>query len=51
MSTQAGVYVASRASNPERPAMWREMVRHWPDYDAYQQKTERLIPLWVLERA
>ena len=21
----------------------------WPDYEAYQQKTERQIPVWVLE--
>lgn len=31
MSVQTGVYVASRASNPERPAMWRELrARGWP---------------------
>jgi hypothetical protein len=31
--------------------MWAEMVRHWPDYDRYQRKTDREIPVVVLERA
>jgi hypothetical protein len=30
--------------------MWREMVGHWPPYDKYQQRTEREIPVVVLER-
>ena len=30
--------------------MWREMVSHWPDYDAYQERTDREIPVVVLER-
>jgi hypothetical protein len=25
------------------------MVGHWPQYDAYQRKTERPIPVVVLE--
>jgi hypothetical protein len=25
------------------------MTREWPDYDSYQQRTEREIPLVVLE--
>lgn len=42
----------ARVATPEeRPAMWREMTRHWPDYDAYQERTEREIPVVVLERA
>lgn len=31
--------------------MWRTMVAEWPDYDDYQQKTEREIPIVVLERS
>ena len=31
--------------------MWQEMVRHWPAYDRYQEKTERPIPVVVLERS
>jgi deazaflavin-dependent oxidoreductase (nitroreductase family) len=41
----------ARASTPEeRPAMWREMTSHWPAYDRYQERTEREIPVVVLER-
>ena len=41
---------AREATDAEKPAMWQEMVRHWPAYDRYQQKTGRTIPLVVLER-
>jgi deazaflavin-dependent oxidoreductase (nitroreductase family) len=39
------------ADDEEKPAMWAEMVSHWPNYDEYQTKTERPIPVVVLERA
>jgi deazaflavin-dependent oxidoreductase (nitroreductase family) len=38
------------ASADEKPDMWRHMAEVWPDYDDYQQKTEREIPVVVLER-
>ena len=38
------------ASEDEKPAMWREMTTHWPAYDRYQEKTDRPIPVVVLER-
>jgi len=41
---------ARTATAEEKPAMWQEMVSHWPDYDEYQQRTEREIPVVVLER-
>ena len=41
---------ARTATAEEKPAMWREMVGHWPDYDQYQRRTEREIPVVVLER-
>lgn len=41
---------AREASPAEKPAMWREMVSQWPDYDSYQERTEREIPVVVLER-
>jgi deazaflavin-dependent oxidoreductase (nitroreductase family) len=41
---------ARTATPEERPAMWREMVSHWPDYDQYQRRTDREIPVVVLER-
>ena len=41
---------ARTATAEEKPAMWQEMVGHWPDYDAYQRRTDREIPVVVLER-
>lgn len=38
------------ATAQEKPAMWAHMTEVWPDYDEYQQKTEREIPVVVLER-
>jgi deazaflavin-dependent oxidoreductase (nitroreductase family) len=41
---------ARTATPEERPAMWREMTSHWPDYDRYQERTDREIAVVVLER-
>ena len=41
---------ARTAGPEEKPAMWRHMTQVWPDYDAYQGKTDREIPVVVLER-
>jgi deazaflavin-dependent oxidoreductase (nitroreductase family) len=41
---------AREATAAEKPAMWQEMVRHWPPYDDYQRRTDREIPVVVLER-
>jgi deazaflavin-dependent oxidoreductase (nitroreductase family) len=41
---------ARLAAPEEKPAMWREMVGHWPRYDDYQRRAEREIPVVVLER-
>jgi deazaflavin-dependent oxidoreductase (nitroreductase family) len=41
---------ARDATPEEKPEMWRKMAAAWPDYDDYQQKTERVIPVVVLER-
>jgi deazaflavin-dependent oxidoreductase (nitroreductase family) len=41
---------ARTATPEERPDMWREMTSHWPDYDGYQTRTDREIPVVVLER-
>ncbi len=46
------VRVRARDATPEeQPQLWREMAEVWPDYDAYQQRTARKIPVVVLERA
>jgi deazaflavin-dependent oxidoreductase (nitroreductase family) len=40
---------ARTATPEEKPDMWRTMTATWPDYDDYQRKTEREIPVVVLE--
>ena len=42
---------ARTATADEKPAMWQHMVEVWPDYDEYQRKTDREIPVVVLDRA
>jgi deazaflavin-dependent oxidoreductase (nitroreductase family) len=42
---------ARTASAQEKPEIWRAMVAEWPSYDEYQRKTDREIPVVVLERA
>jgi deazaflavin-dependent oxidoreductase (nitroreductase family) len=44
--------MAARASTAEgagRDELWSRMTEIWPDYDKYQQKTARRIPIVVLE--
>ena len=41
---------ARDATPQEKPEMWRKMAAVWPDYDEYQKRTERNIPVVVLER-
>jgi deazaflavin-dependent oxidoreductase (nitroreductase family) len=40
---------ARAATSEERRAMWPYMTEVWPDYDTYQTKTDRQIPVVVLE--
>jgi deazaflavin-dependent oxidoreductase (nitroreductase family) len=41
---------AHTAGPDEKPALWKLMTEVWPDYDEYQKKTDRDIPVVVLER-
>ena len=41
---------ARTASDDEKARLWPVMTAVWPDYDAYQTRTERPIPLVILER-
>jgi proline iminopeptidase len=41
---------ARDAEGEERERLWRMMNGEWRHYDAYQQKTDRRIPVVVLER-
>ena len=38
------------AEGEERERLWKQMAVAWPDYDEYQTKTDRKIPVVVLER-
>ena len=38
------------ATAEERARMWSTMTKEWPAYDDYQKKTDREIPIVVLER-
>jgi proline iminopeptidase len=41
---------ARTATGEERERLWKLAAQQWPDYDAYQQRTDREIPVVVLER-
>lgn len=41
---------ARTATGEEREKLWKLAAQQWPDYDAYQKRTERQIPVVVLER-
>jgi deazaflavin-dependent oxidoreductase (nitroreductase family) len=41
---------ARTATDEEKPALWKIMTAAWPDYDAYQTRTDRVIPVIVLTR-
>ena len=42
---------ARTATPDERPRLWARMAEIWPQYESYQRKTEREIPVVVLGRA
>ena len=42
---------ATTATGAERERLWKLVSKQWPDFDAYQTRTEREIPVVVLERA
>ncbi len=42
---------ARTATVDERARLWSVMTKEWPAYDEYQTKTDREIPVVVLERA
>lgn len=41
---------ARTAEGDERKLLWQEAVKGWPNYDLYQSRTSRRIPVVVLER-
>jgi deazaflavin-dependent oxidoreductase (nitroreductase family) len=42
---------ARTATPEEKPALWKIMTSEWPDYDSYQEQTDRQIPVVVIEPA
>lgn len=41
---------ASTVEGDERERLWKLMTEVWPDYDSYQAKTDREIPIVALAR-
>jgi deazaflavin-dependent oxidoreductase (nitroreductase family) len=42
-------YTAREVTGDEKAAWWERAVETWPDYASYQAKTDRQIPVFVLE--
>ena len=42
-------YMAREVSGREKAAWWERAVEAWPDYARYQTRTDRQIPVFVLE--
>lgn len=49
--TTTGAFVAREISGDERALWWERSVAAYPPYADYQVKTDRLIPVFVLEPA
>jgi F420H(2)-dependent quinone reductase len=47
--TAKGDYTVRETSGEERELWWGRAVQVWPDYAEYQTKTDRQIPVFVLE--
>jgi deazaflavin-dependent oxidoreductase (nitroreductase family) len=41
---------AHTATPREKPRLWRLMTSIWPEYDRYQARSKRVIPVVVMER-
>jgi deazaflavin-dependent oxidoreductase (nitroreductase family) len=41
---------ARDATPDEKPQLWEQMVGEWPDYEDYQRRTDREIPVVLLQR-
>jgi deazaflavin-dependent oxidoreductase (nitroreductase family) len=49
--SERGVYTVREIDGEEREQWWERAVAAYPPYAQYQTKTDRLIPLFVLEPA
>jgi deazaflavin-dependent oxidoreductase (nitroreductase family) len=41
--------VARTTQSPEREELWAEAAKYWPNYNVYQTRTDRRIPVVVLD--
>ncbi|MCW2844425.1 MAG: putative nitroreductase [Nocardioides sp.] len=41
---------ARELDGEERTRMWQVMLRTWPNYAKYEERTDRVIPVFLLER-
>jgi deazaflavin-dependent oxidoreductase (nitroreductase family) len=48
-ASRKGDFIARELSGDEREQWWRRAVEVWPDYAKYQTKTDRRIPVFLLE--
>ena len=42
--------MARTATARQKPRLWRLMASIWPDYERYQERTDRDIPIVILQR-
>jgi deazaflavin-dependent oxidoreductase (nitroreductase family) len=42
---------ATELQGPDRDAAWRTMLKTWPNYAKYEERTDRTIPVFRLTRA
>ena len=47
--TESGRYTAREVTGEEKAIWWERAVAAYPDYADYQRKTDRQIPVFVLE--
>ncbi len=47
--TSTGSFTAREATGEEKAVWWKRAVAAYPDYADYQKRTERQIPVFVLE--
>jgi deazaflavin-dependent oxidoreductase (nitroreductase family) len=40
---------AQTADASEKPRLWKVVTETWPNYDVYQERTDRVIPLVTLQ--
>ena len=50
LSKQKFAVTARELAGPERAEAWQHMLRTWPNYAKYEQRTDRLIPVFRLTR-